>query len=145
MVVALSGSTAPDWISLGESCGATTSSPSTPTTCVPTSTASRRRPGRSSTYATFSKRGERGDHDLWGQHLKNLLDRLGKSAASLVDWEFFTIDGKDICRISIEPSDHPVYETKGDERRFWWRTPVSTERIDNDDERDRIIARRWAG
>ncbi len=96
-------------------------------------------------YATFSKRGERGDHDLWGQHLKNLLDRLGKSAASLVDWEFFTIDGKDICRISIEPSDHPVYETKGDERRFWWRTPVSTERIDNDDERDRIIARRWGG
>ena len=95
-------------------------------------------------YATFSKRGERGDRDLWGQHLKNLLDRLGKSAASLVDWEFFTIDGKDICRVSIDPSDHPVYETKGDERRFWWRTPVSTERIDSDDERDRIIARRWA-
>jgi len=94
-------------------------------------------------YATFSKRGERGDHDLWGQHLKNLLDRLGKSAASLVDWEFFTIDGKDICRISIEPSDHPVYETKGDERVFWWRTPVSTERIDSEQERDRIIARRW--
>ena len=99
--------------------------------------------GLEADYATFSKRGERGDHDLWGQHLKNLLDRLGKSAASLVDWEFFTIDGKDICRISIEPSDHQVYETKGDERRFWWRTPVSTERIDNDDERDLIIARRW--
>ncbi len=63
-------------------------------------------------YATFSKRGERGDRDLWGQHLKNLLDRLGKSAAALVDWEFFTIDGKDICRVSIDPSDHPVYETK---------------------------------
>jgi type I restriction enzyme R subunit len=96
-------------------------------------------------YATFSKRGERGDRDLWGQHLKNLLDRLGESAASLVDWEFFTIDGKDICRISIDPSDHPVYETKGDDRIFWWRTPVSTEKVDSDDERDRIIARRWAG
>ena len=67
-------------------------------------------------YATFSKRGERGDRDLWGQHLKNLLDRLGKSAAALVDWEFFTIDGKDICRVSIDPSDHPVYEKKGDDR-----------------------------
>ncbi len=96
-------------------------------------------------YATFSKRGERGDRDLWGQHLENLLDRVGKSAASLVDWEFFTIDDKDLCRISIDPSDPPVYETKGDERRFWWRTPVSTERIDSDDERDRIIARRWVG
>lgn len=74
-------------------------------------------------YATFSKRGERGDRDLWGQHLKNLLDRLGTSAAALVDWEFFTIDGKDICRISIEPSDHPVHETRGsgtegDDTRF---------------------------
>ena len=94
-------------------------------------------------YATFSKRGERGDRDLWGQHLKNLLDRLGKSAAALVDWDFFTIDGKDICRISIDPSDHPVYETKADEAVFWWRTPVSTDRIDNEAERDRVIARRW--
>ena len=95
-------------------------------------------------YATFSKRGERGDHDLWGQHLKNLLDRLGKAAASLVDWEFFSIDGKDICRISIDPSDHPVFETKGDQQLFWWRTPVSTDRIDDDYERDRVIARRWS-
>ena len=94
-------------------------------------------------YATFFTRGERGDRDLWGQHLKNLLDRIGKSAASLVDWESFTIDGKDICRISIDASDHPVYETKGDERLFWWRTPVSTDRIDSDDERDHVIARRW--
>ena len=94
-------------------------------------------------YATFSKRGERGDRDLWGQHLKNLLDRLGKSAASLFDWEFFTIDGTDICKVSIDASDHPVYETKGDERLFWWRTPVSTDRIDSDDERDHVIARRW--
>jgi len=93
-------------------------------------------------YATFSKRGERGDRDLWGQHLKNLLDRLGKAAAALVDWEFFTIDGKDVCRISIDPSDHPVYEQRGDERIFWWRTPVGTDRIDHD-ERDQVIARRW--
>ena len=66
-------------------------------------------------YATFSKRDERGDRDLWGQHLKNLLDRVGKSAASLVDWEFFNIDGKDICRVNIDPSDHPVFEVKGDD------------------------------
>ena len=94
-------------------------------------------------YATFSKRGERGDRDLWGQHLKNLLDRLGKSAASLVDWEFFTIDGQDICRISIEPSDHPVYETKGGEPVFWWRTPVSTDAVRDSNQRDLLIARRW--
>ena len=49
-------------------------------------------------YATFSKRGERGDHDLWGQQLKNLLDRPGKYAATLVDWDFFHLDGRDIDR-----------------------------------------------
>jgi type I restriction enzyme, R subunit len=96
-------------------------------------------------YATFSKRGERGDRDLWGQHLKNLLDRLGKSAVALVDWEFFVIDGKDVCRISIDPSDHPVYETKGAEQLFWWRTPVSTDAVASSAERDRLIARRWGG
>lgn len=95
-------------------------------------------------YATFSKRGERGDRDLWGQHLKNLLDRLGKSAASLVDWDFYTLDGKDICRISIEPSDHPVFETKGGDTFFWWRTPVSTDNVADPTERDRLISRRWA-
>ncbi len=97
-------------------------------------------------YATFSEltRSQRGDRDLWGQHLNDLLDRLGKSAASLVDWEFFTIDGKDICRISVEPSDHPVFEGHGDEAIFWWRSPVSTDRIDSADERDRIITRRWS-
>ena len=97
---------------------------------------------RSLKHATLSKRGSRGDRDLWGQHLKNLLDRLGKSAAALVDWEFFSLDGSDICRISIDRSDHPVYETKGDDQIFWWRTPVSTDRI-TDGELDRIIARRW--
>lgn len=94
-------------------------------------------------YATFSKRGQRGDRDLWGQHLKNLLDRLGKSAAALVDWEFFTLDGKDVCRVSVDPSSHPVFDTKGGQQVFWWRGPVSTDRIDVEAERERIIARRW--
>ncbi len=68
---------------------------------------------------------------------------MGKSAAALVDWDFFTIDGKDICRISIDPSDHPVYEKKGDGEVFWWRAPVSTDRINDETELDHLIARRW--
>lgn len=94
-------------------------------------------------YATFSKRGERGDRDLWGQHLKNLLDRLGAAAASLVDWEFFTLDGRDVCRISVDPSAHPVYETKAGERVFWWRTPVGTDPVTDPVDLDHLIARRW--
>jgi hypothetical protein len=94
-------------------------------------------------YATFSKRGERGDRDLWSAHLTNLLDRLGDSAASLVEWEFFTIDGDDLVRINVEPSDHPVYDTKGGEQAFFWRYQERTTAIADDVERERIIARRW--
>lgn len=69
--------------------------------------------------------------------------RLGKANAALVDWRFFTIDGKDIRRVSIDPSDHPVFEKKGDTEIFWWRTPVSIDRIDDPDQRALVIARRW--
>ena len=97
-------------------------------------------------YATFSKRGERGDHDLWGQHLVNLLARLGQSAATLVDWDYHQIDGGDIARISVEPSIHPVYDTKSAadaEPKFWWRNNVGTTAITDEQDRNEIIARRW--
>ncbi len=95
-------------------------------------------------YATFSKRGQRGDHDLFGQHLQNVLtQRLGQAAMALVQWEFHRIDGKDLCRIHVEPSGFPVYETKGDHRDFWWRFPTGTVRIVDQGERDRITVRRW--
>ena len=94
-------------------------------------------------YATFTKRGERGDRDLWGQHLKNLLDRLGRYAATLVDWNFFYLDGHDVIRVDIDPSDHPVYDAKGGARVFWWRSPVSTDSVTNEQDLDRIVARRW--
>ncbi len=94
-------------------------------------------------YATFSKRGERGDHDLWGQHLRNLLERLGRYAATLVDWDFFRLESRDIVRVGVEPSDHPVFDTKGDRQVFWLRSPVSTDAVTDEHERDQIIARRW--
>lgn len=62
---------------------------------------------------------------------------------SETEWEFFAIDGHDICRVSIDPSDHPVYETKAGERLFWRRTPVSTHAVKDSAQRDLLIARRW--
>ncbi|MCP4339429.1 MAG: ATP-binding protein, partial [Desulfobulbaceae bacterium] len=96
-------------------------------------------------YETFSKRGQRGDHDLFGQHLQNLLvGRLGASAASIVGWEFHTIDGNDICRVSVEPADHPVYEGTGDDdRTFWWRYPTGTTAVTDETEQNHIIRRRF--
>jgi type I restriction enzyme R subunit len=101
--------------------------------------------GLEADYASFSKRGQRGDHDLFGQHLQNLLvGRLGDAAASLVGWEFHTIDGHDLCRISVEPADFPVFEGTGDDdRTFWWRYPTGTMAVTDDIEQKRILRRRF--
>lgn len=87
--------------------------------------------------------GER-DRTSWTAELGAMLARLGASAAALVDHEFLTVDGQVICRVSVEPSDHPVFEADGAEAAFWWRSLAATGRIDDPQERDRIIARRWS-
>ena len=95
-------------------------------------------------YATFSKRGDRGDQDLWGQHLQNLIrSRLGDAALSLVTWEFHTINGNHLARISIAPSNHPVQDHRDGQDTFWLRTPTSTIAITDPKQRDQVIARRW--
>lgn len=101
--------------------------------------------GLEADYASFSKRGQRGDHDLFGQHLQNLLvGRLGDAAGALVTWEFHTIDRGDICRVSIEPADFPVYEGTGDDdRKFWWRYPTGTKAVTDEEQAGRIVKRRF--
>jgi len=95
-------------------------------------------------YASFSKRGQRGDRDLFGQHLQNILmQRVDQAALTLVSWEFHRIDGDDLCRVQVQPSGFPVYETRGDMDTFWWRFPVGTSAIADENERARIINRRW--
>ena len=95
-------------------------------------------------YNTFSKRGQLGDHDLWGQHLQNLIRaRLGDYALSLVDWVFHKINGNDLARINVTAAAYPVYDRKGNPETFWQRTPTSTLAITYEKERARIIATRW--
>jgi len=96
-------------------------------------------------YATFSKRGQRGDQDLWGQHLQNLIrSRLGDSAMSLVKWEFHTVNGNHLARIGIDPSNHPIQDRKDGQDTFWLRTPTSTIAVTDPKDRDKVIARRWS-
>ena len=95
-------------------------------------------------YNTFSKRGQIGDHDLWGQHLQNLIHhRLGAYALSLIDWKFHKVNGNDLARINVTPSAHPIHDSKAKNNTFWHRTPVSTLSITDPKERNRIIATRW--
>ena len=95
-------------------------------------------------YNTFTKRGQIGDRDLWGQHLQNLIHhRLGDYALSLLTWVFHKIGGNDLARINVGPSAHPIYDHKNKTETFWQRTPVSTLAITNPKEKARIIATRW--
>ncbi len=95
-------------------------------------------------YATFSKR-DRGKRDLFGQHLQSLLlSRIGDAATALANWEFFTIDGHDIARVAVAPSDFPVFVGTGeDDRAFYWRYPTGTKAVTDETERRRLIARRF--
>ncbi|MGI8757131.1 MAG: type I restriction endonuclease [Acidimicrobiales bacterium] len=101
--------------------------------------------GLEADYATFTDRAKKGDRDLFGQHLQSVLtSRVGDAAASLITWEFHTIDGDDLCRVSVEPADFPVYEgTDPDNATFWWRYPTGTKSIKAETERSRIIRRRF--
>ena len=95
-------------------------------------------------YRTFSGYGSKGNHDLWGQHLQNLIrSRLGDYALSLVTWKFHKVNGQDLARIPVDPSAHPIYDEKGKTKTFWHRTPVSTLAITDENERSQIIATRW--
>ena len=95
-------------------------------------------------YNTFSKKGKVGDHDLWGQHLQNLIHhRLGAYTLSLVTWQFHKVNRQDLARVHVDPSTHPIYDQKGQQEIFWHRTPVSTLAITDLKERAQIIATRW--
>ena len=94
-------------------------------------------------YNTFSKRGQLGDQDLWGQHLQNLIHhRLGSYALSLVTWQFHKVNGQDLARIHIDPSAHPILEGKTRQETFWHRTPVSTLAITDPKEKG-LIGFQW--
>ncbi len=63
---------------------------------------------------------------------------------ALVTWQFHTINGDHLARVSIDPANHPIHERKGEEQLFWLRTPgASTVAVTDPQEQDRIIARRW--
>jgi ABC-type lipoprotein release transport system permease subunit len=63
--------------------------------------------------------------------LMNLIKiRLGGDVCSLVHCVFHEIDGKDVCRIFIEPSKSPVYLNTNNVARYYLRTGNGTRELD---------------
>ena len=95
-------------------------------------------------FETLSKKP---DHDGLELHLQQLFVRsFGEATtSSFLTVNFHQIDGRDICQVTVEPSDHPVYvEQKGQQAVFWLRVGNATRSLPIN-EAVRHIQTRWSG
>ena len=80
--------------------------------------------GLAADYATLRKR----DRDGFELHLHDILIRdIGEAAtSSFLTVNFHEIDGQDICQVTAEPTDHPIYVEHQNEARFYVRVGNGT-------------------
>ena len=58
-----------------------------------------------------------------------LLKAVGRELATELHISFHEMDGKDVCRVVVGPSPHPVFLKEGGEETFWLRTGNSTRKL----------------
>jgi type I restriction enzyme R subunit len=103
-------------------------------------------------YTTLHKEGK-DDADVFLLHLNQLLENsVGLAAAANVTTTIDAVEGRDLCRVHVEPSGHPVEAevTVADERGqfskervFYARLNNATRAISDERERQKYIAQRW--
>ena len=87
-----------------------------------------------------------GGRDGFERHLQQIVSKnLGEALSTLfLSFNFHHIDGEDICQISIEPSDAPVYVENGNKSEFYLRSGNQTAPLPVD-ETVKYVQRRWGG
>lgn len=89
-------------------------------------------------YTTLRKM----DRDGFELLLMQLVKRgLGGDVCTLLHAVFHEIDGRDVCRLLIEPSDRPVYVQHDDKARYFVRAGNSTRELDTKEALDHISSR----
>ena len=79
--------------------------------------------GISVDYETLKKQ----DRDGFELHLQQLVARdLGEAASSYLTITFHEIDGHDVCQVTVEASDHPIYVDDRNTAIFFLRTGNAT-------------------
>ena len=80
--------------------------------------------GLTADYGTLKKP----DRDGFELHLQQIIGRdLGEAAsAAFLTLNFHEIDGRDICQVTVEPSDHPIYVEHQGEALFHLRVGNGT-------------------
>ncbi len=92
-------------------------------------------------YETLKKQ----DRDGFELHLRQLLVRdLGESSNSFISVNFHEIDGRDVCQVTVEPSNYPVYVEDGNEAKFFLRVGNATRSLPVS-EAVRYVQTRWGG
>lgn len=95
-------------------------------------------------FETFRKKPDRDGFEL---HLQQLfMSAFGEATASLfLTVNFHQIDGRNICQVTVEPSDHPVFvEQTGKQAAFWLRVGNATRSLPIDEAVRYIQTRRAA-
>lgn len=85
----------------------------------------------------------RPDRDGYQQFVMDLVRRrLGGDLCPNVHLGFARVDGLDVCRVVVEPSERPVYLEEGKDPGLYLRMGASTRRLDVR-EAVEYVARRW--
>ena len=95
--------------------------------------------GLAADYGTLHKK----DRDGFELHLRQLVARdLGEAASVFLTVTFHEIDGRDVCQITVEPSDYPIYVDDRKTAVFYLRTGNATRALPVD-EAVKHIQHRW--
>jgi predicted HTH transcriptional regulator len=79
--------------------------------------------GLEADYQTLGKQ----NRDGFKVTLSNLLEaRLGVNTLPLIQIDFESVDGRDICVVTADSSTFPVYVKEGNEEKFFVRTHNAT-------------------
>jgi predicted HTH transcriptional regulator len=99
-------------------------------------------------YQTLKKdKQNRDGYELWLMGL--LLNGLGKPMAPYIGISFGTIDGQDICKVTIQPGPEPTYITLKDPKSgqatesFCIRTGNQTQKLEKLSDLAKYLANRW--
>jgi predicted HTH transcriptional regulator len=108
--------------------------------------------GLESDYLTLHKDGKV-DSDVFQLALTQaVLNSVGAAAATNVTSQIHTIEGRDVCRVHVKPSGHPVHadvttiDKAGQHQKkrvFYVRMNNGTRAIDDEAEIEKFIASRW--
>ena len=76
-------------------------------------------------YSTLGSGGNRDEFEL--KLNQTITNYLGEAVSVFLTTTFHDFDGEDVCQITVEPADHPIYlNEKGDEYSFYLRVGNST-------------------